>query len=85
MNKTLSVNPKRELPLQHDLQATQFADRLLKDHQRVETFRHAYHRLRLNIDQMREEKLQERDRFYAKLEAMRREEDIKRHLKQQAL
>lgn len=41
LNQTLVINLPRELPLQHDLQAPQYAHRVLKDYQRAETISNA--------------------------------------------
>ena len=81
LSKTVSVSLPRELPLQLDLHTQQHAYRLLKDYHRKDTFQSANARAKATIDFTREAKIREKEDFENMISAMRREEEVKRQLR----
>ena len=81
LSKTLSVSLPRELPMQLDLHNQQHAYRLLKDYHRKDTFQSANARAKATIDFTRDTKQKEKEDFDNMISAMRREEDVKRQLR----
>ena len=75
----------KQLPMQHDLQVPQFAHRLLKDHQKQETIKNAYSRVRATLDSIKEDKLKEREKFISMMQAIKFEDELKEKLRRENL
>jgi hypothetical protein len=71
--------------MQHDLQVTQFAHRLLKDHQKQETIKKAYSRVRATLDSIKEDKIKEREKFISMMQAIKFEDELKEKLRRENL
>lgn len=82
--RTLTVDLPKELPLQFDLQAPQYAHRVLQDRHKPEALADAQARQRAELERLRLAKLQERDSFAQRQLEQRRESEIKLQLRQAA-
>ena len=51
--KTLSIDLHKELPMQFDIQAPQYAHRIIKDYQREDTIQNANQRLKKNLEKLK--------------------------------
>ena len=75
----------KQLPMQHDLQVPQFAHRVLKDYQKIETIKNAYRRVRANMITMREDKIKEKEKFMSMMQAIKAEDELKEKLRLQSM
>ena len=75
------INLPKELPLQHDLQAPQFAHRILKDYHRRATIDNATVRNTTHIDQLKQSKMKHKQEYETILSSMKREEDLRQQLR----
>ncbi|CDW86232.1 UNKNOWN [Stylonychia lemnae] len=90
--KTLQENLKvnqddfiKKLPLQHDIQETQHAYRLLKDQHREETDKLATDRVQINLEQLKQQKLREKDVFHRQIYDYHQQEQFVQQARKQNL
>eukprot|EP00347_Sterkiella_histriomuscorum_P005574 403356088 len=88
LNKTFNITQRdieSNLPLQHGIQEVQHAYRLLKDSHRQVTDKEASQRVVINLDQLRLQKLREKELFQQKLKEGRTQYEITEQAKRSNL